>query len=71
MRGTVQGKALNPMDQVYQVTITLQLSDWQVLVDQMRSMNGGNSYPAWQVIDGIEDVIKHAKEHFTATIEQK
>lgn len=68
MRGVIIGKATKPLEQEYEITIRLPLSDLVTLVEQMKQMQGNSSYPSWQVIDGIEDVIRHSKEHFVKTI---
>lgn len=69
MRGVISGLAVEPMKQKYKVSITLPLEDWEVFLNQVKKMEGNSSYPSWHIIEGIEDCIRHSKEHFVKEIE--
>lgn len=68
MRGFITAKANRPLEQDYSVTITLPISDWITFLDQIKSMKGSNSYPAFHVIDGISNVVNNAHEIFSTSI---
>lgn len=71
MRGKIIGQAVQPLSQEYEITITLPLEDWQTFRNQIRKMDGNNSYPAWHVIQGIDDCITHARTHFEKQIKSE
>ena len=67
MRGKIRAKAVNPMDQEYELTIKFTLSDWRLLRSQF-SAEKTSHYPAFHLIDAINEIVGHAERHFTQEI---
>jgi hypothetical protein len=67
MRGKITARAVNPLDQEYELTIKFTISDWRVLRNQFDNSKT-SSYPAFHLIDAINKVVAHAEDHFSQEI---
>jgi len=66
----ITARATAPMDQEFEMTITMTLAQWQQLLEQM--YKGGETYygPAGTLRSAINAINVKAKTTFTESIEQ-
>jgi len=66
----ITARATAPMDQEFEMTITMTLAQWQTLANQIHK--GGEWYfgPAGRLIEGIRAIESQATQRFKETIEK-
>lgn len=64
-------KIAKPDETEITVTLTMPLSDWKRLRNQLEASPVFTAYPSWKMIEVIRDLVLHAETTFTASVTEE